>query len=106
MAGYSIECGLKSRIASAFRRSEWPDKQFVNQIYTHSLDALVDAGSLRPSLRTAIAADAAFGVNWATVKDWSEHSRYSLWSIAQARDLIAAIGDPQHGVMRWLSANW
>jgi hypothetical protein len=106
LAGYAVECGLKSRIAGTFRRSEWPDKKFVDRIYTHSLELLLDAAALKVSLSTAIAADAALGVNWAIVKDWSEQSRYSQWTMSQAGDLITAIGHPQHGVMRWLRANW
>jgi HEPN domain-containing protein len=35
LAGLSIECAFKARLAKAIQKYEFPDKKFVNEIYIH-----------------------------------------------------------------------
>ena len=37
---------------------------------------------------------------------WSEQSRYETISEDVARDLVEAIGDPDHGVLQWFTSLW
>ena len=41
------------------------------------------------------------------MKDWSEETRYQT-SVAEkvARDMFAAVTDPQNGVLTWLKNHW
>ena len=105
LAGYSVECGLKSCIAKQVRRHQFPDRQTVNQSYKHDLDLLVGVAGLRDELAQEMKRDADFEKNWLVVKDWSEQSRYSITAQREARDMLEAVMDPQHGVMQWIMRN-
>jgi hypothetical protein len=49
----------------------------------------------------------AFAANWAVVKEWSEHKRYSIGISRQdAQDLFTAITARQNGVLAWLRRYW
>ena len=62
---------------------------------------------LKPHLEARAGADKAFEVNWTTVKDWNEVSRYdSTITDVKARDLFAAVTDQGHGVLTWLKTLW
>ena len=61
---------------------------------------------MRGDLNTAVAASPAFAVNWTTVKDWTEVSRYDhLIGAAKARDLYRATAG-RNGVMTWVRHRW
>ena len=106
LAGYAAECGLKACIAKKVRRYDFPDKDLANASYSHNLEALVKAADLLRDLHAATAADPALEVNWGVAKDWREVSRYERRTRRQAEDLLLAIGDPQHGVFRWIRRFW
>ena len=105
LAGYSIECALKACIARRTRRSEFPDLNVVKRSYSHNLAELLEVAELGSKLKAA--KDPALEVNWNTVRDWNEHSRYNprITDVA-ARDLIKAISAPTHGVLSWLKKYW
>jgi len=97
---------LKACIARQFREYDFPDKKTVNDSYTHDLTKLVKiAGLERERERAEDAAD-DFKLNWATVKDWSEESRYEQRSEAQATAILEAIRNAQFGVMQWITQHW
>lgn len=50
LAGYAVECALKSIIAMGFRANEIPDKYLVNSVYTHNLNELLNLAGLRRPL--------------------------------------------------------
>jgi hypothetical protein len=104
LGGYAIECALKACIARHIRAEEMPAKNFGNQVYNHDLSALL----LLTGLATdrPLGGDADLDVNWATVKDWSEQSRYVEKPEIEARELLAAIDDDTHGVLAWLTQHW
>src|SRR5215213_2507506 len=91
IAGLAIECGLKAKIATAFKASTWPTKKFVLDIHTHDLSALVKQAGLDPGRLAQEAASPAFRVYWNTVKGWTIESRYKDWSPAEARDIVEAV---------------
>lgn len=106
LSGYAVECALKARIASDFGRYAMPDLRLVKDSHTHHLPTLVKLADLDGALQAEQNTNAAFAVNWAVVKDWSEHSRYEFWSEAKARDLYAAISARKDGVFPWLAKRW
>lgn len=106
LAGYVIECALKSCIAKQTRRFEFPDKQKVQNAYTHNLVKLVELAGLKTALDIHGAANSVFASNWAIVKVWSEESRYQSYSRIQAQDLYDAISDPTDGVLPWMKLHW
>jgi len=106
LAGYAIECGLKSVLARQFRSATIPNKKLVNDLHTHDLAALVRLAGLQASLDAASSADEDLAVNWNVVKDWNEASRYRTWSELEARDIVRAVTDRNHGMMKWIRSVW
>jgi HEPN domain-containing protein len=108
LAGYAIECAIKARIAGQFRENEIPDRGFVNEIYTHDLRRLIRFAGLQAELDEATQADAELGQKWAIVRDWSEQSRYEIWTREEASAMIAAAaGDERReGLFQWLISRW
>lgn len=106
LAGYAVECGLKACIARQFREHDFPDKGIVNDSYTHDLSRLVKiAGLEKDRTQTAESSD-DFKSNWATVKDWSETSRYEQRSETEAKAIISAIANTTSGVLQWITQHW
>jgi HEPN domain-containing protein len=106
LAGYAVECGLKVCISKSFSKYTFPDPKIGRGMYTHGLYELVRFAGLESQLKTDMAADTTFAVQWAVAKDWNESSRYTLWPEADARDLYRAINMRAHGVLRWVKKQW
>ncbi len=107
LLGYAIECGLKACAARQFRQDEVPDKTIVNDFYTHRLDKLLGIAGIKAALDRRASHDAAFQINWNTVRDWSETSRYDhSISETMARDMQIAVAEPTNGVLSWLRTKW
>jgi hypothetical protein len=107
LLGYAVECALKACAARQFRQDEVPDKTVVNDFYTHRLDKLLSISGVKGALEDRARADPAFQVNWNTVRDWNETSRYDhSTSEAKARDMCVAVADPTSGVLTWLKTQW
>lgn len=107
LLGYAVECGLKACAAKQFREYEVPDKKIVNEFYTYRLDNLLNISGARAALEKQAIADPQFEVNWNTVRDWNEASRYDhSMTEAKARDMLIAVMDPSSGVLAWLKTQW
>jgi HEPN domain-containing protein len=105
VCGYAVECALKACICRMTRQDYFPPKDAA-RYYVHDLAKLLDIANLKSEFDKEKERDSAFSVNWAVVKDWSEESRYQGRQQQQARELVKAVSDPQHGVLRWLRENW
>jgi len=106
LAGYAVECGLKACIAKETQRYEFPEKKRADASYTHSLKELVRVAELRDGLQAAKDADPLFARYWNRAQAWSEQSRYGRNFQESARALIEAVGDRNHGVMKWAKRYW
>lgn len=106
LAGYVVECALKACIAKRTRRHDFPDKKRADKSWTHLLNDLVGLAELTDSLTTEIQGDTVFSRNWANVVRWKEDSRYAINGEREAVDLVKAISDRRHGVLRWLRQHW
>jgi hypothetical protein len=106
LAGYAVECALKSCIAKSTRRYDFPDKQRVDASYTHNLRELVRLANLERALADLKKDDKDFKKNWELVESWREASRYEQHDLAESAKLIEAIGARNHGVIRWIKLFW
>ena len=106
LAGYAVECALKSCIAKKTKRFEFPPKD-SNKLYVHKLGTLVELAGLKPALDAEMRNVKAFEDNWAVVKDWREDARYEVKiDKNQANDLYVAITADPNGVLSWLKKYW
>ncbi len=107
LAGYAVECAIKSCIAKNVQQHDFPDKDRVNQSYSHNLVQLIRAANLEDEFNNAKVKNQAFDDFWKVVKDWTESARYDATiTNVNAANLIAAIIDPAHGVLPWLVQRW
>jgi hypothetical protein len=109
LAGYAVECGLKScvlRRLSAAPELIFLEKRFSEKCWTHNLEDLVELADLKSARASAVAANADLGINWQTVKEWSEQDRYRMKTEAQARALVVAVTDNTNGVLPWIKGLW
>lgn len=107
LLGYAVECALKAYIAKQTKRYDFPDKKFVNDIYTHDLNKLLSVSGLEAEYRKEIVRTPNFELNWTVVKDWSEQSRYASGvSRAKAKDFRSAVVSRRTGILPWLQKRW
>jgi HEPN domain-containing protein len=104
--GYAVEYALKACIAKETQRCEFPEKKRVNSSHTHDLKELVRVAALQNVLRTAVNGDPMLLKYWDVVQSWSEQSRYIKHSPESAQALIEAVGDRNHGVIKWVKHYW
>jgi hypothetical protein len=102
LAGYAVECALKSIIAMGFRANEIPDKSLVNSVYTHNLKDLLNLAELKGPLDEAMSESPDLRESWATVSNWSEHARYRTWTADAAATMLEAVGAADKGLLQWL----
>ncbi len=111
LAGYAVECGLKACIALQTLQHEFPDRKRVNKSYSHDLEQLIGLTQI-PWDENAkdfkdFEADTSLMRNWSLIStEWSEGTRYENASDIEAKDLLRAIDDPEHGVLQWLQKYW
>ncbi|MGD0007760.1 MAG: DNA-binding protein [Terriglobia bacterium] len=84
-----------------------PERKTVEQLYTHRLEGLLNISGAKAGLESRAKADPPFQVNWNTVCDWGETSRYDHSTTeTKARDMLLAVTDPSSGVLPWLKTQW
>jgi len=106
LSGYVVECGLKACIAKKVRKHEFPDKETVNQSYTHNLVQLLGIAGLEIKFKEKALRSKQFEVNWSTIKDWSENSRYEVINEKKAKDMYKALINRKDGVLQWIKLYW
>ncbi len=106
LSGYVVECALKACIARKTKRFDFPDRQRVNESWTHSLEALLRTADLRDEFDQARRLDNQLDLNWLVVRDWRETSRYEQHDQQEAEGIYRAIADNRHGVLKWLRRHW
>jgi HEPN domain-containing protein len=112
LAGYAIESGLKACIAKRTQQYDFPDKKLVNDSHTHDLGKLLDLAGLSDFLKNDVASNIELKLDWETVRDWSEQSRYELFKgdptggLVEAELLIDAVESEKGGVLRWIRQSW
>jgi HEPN domain-containing protein len=107
LAGYAIECALKACVAKQIQQFDFPEKRLVDRSYTHNLAQLLEVSGVKASFEEEAAQNELFRFRWNIVRDWSEASRYDVGTTEKAaRDMLAAVGDENAGVLAWLKIHW
>jgi hypothetical protein len=112
LAGYAVECALKACIAKMTQQHDFPDKKLADKSYTHDVERLLDAAGLSESLKNDFAKNADLELDWETVREWSEQSRYDLFEgdqmggLVTAQLLIDSVESEKGGVLRWIRQSW
>jgi HEPN domain-containing protein len=106
IAGYAVECALKAIICLRFSAHTLPDKNFVQKVHSHKLDELMTIAGVKVDFEARAKADDVFKANWGIISQWSEQSRYEFKDEFNARALLDAIGNKNHGLLPWLKTLW
>jgi len=116
LAGYAVECALKASIAKRTQLHDFPDKKLVNDSHSHDLGKLLELAGLSDLLKNDVTSNVELKLDWETVRDWSEQSRYQLYDqlydgnpfggLHEAKLLIDAVESEKGGVLRWIRQSW
>lgn len=112
VAGYAIECALKSCILAQMTETGWVfhDKWKADECRTHDIGSLIKLAGLTDALnqriRTSAASGDQFNANWGIAKTWDVEKRYQPNTEADARQLYIAITDTPDGVLQWVRQYW
>ena len=111
LAGYAVECGLKSCILAHLDRTGilFKDRNYLKSLadcWTHELDKLVGITGLTAELGVACGANPGLAGYWGVAKDWKETSRYEEKTEIQARELFEAVSHKPDGVFVWIQSRW
>jgi HEPN domain-containing protein len=106
LAGYAVECALKSCFAKSVKRYDFPEKNRADKIFTHKLPELARLANLDADLAVAKQANSKFAASWLLASNWTEESRYSMWTKNDAEAIIKAISGKNDGVLSWIKRRW
>ena len=107
LAGYAVECALKACAARRFREYEVPEKDFVQDFYTHRFEKLLHISGCNDAFYQRIGKDPKFNEYWTLLLDWNEAARYNRTKTeTDARRMLEAVSDPAYGVLSWLKTMW
>ena len=106
LSGYVVEFALKACIAKKTRRHDFPDMVLVRRVFTHDLTELLTLSKLDSALEQEMGRNPEFRLNWYTVREWREQSRYQTPTEELARQIFRAVADSKNGVLRWLKQFW
>jgi hypothetical protein len=106
LAGYAVEFALKACIAKQIQAEDVPDKRFILDFHTHTIEDLVRLVGLTAERDRDAKADKDLADKWQLVKDWREDSRYKYHTQAAAQALFDAVTDTTHGVLQWIKPRW
>ena len=108
MAGYSLECALKSCVLAYIERTGiiFEDKKYAEKCWTHDLEELIKHAGLAVERDKTTGTNPTLESNWLIAKDWDEKSRYRLSTELQAKMLCHALDDHLDGVLPWVRKFW
>jgi HEPN domain-containing protein len=107
LTGLAVECALKSCLAGAVKEHDFPDKDFVKEMYVHKLEKLFKLnGALWAQLQANMKTDGKLAVNWSTVKDWDDSKRYDIVEELAAKGVYDAATEADSGVLEWIRRRW
>lgn len=108
LSGYALELGFKAAACKLFLAECLPDRNLVQSLYQqgHDLKTLTGLAGISKAFEDARAADPLLQVNWSTTSQWSVASRYEMIDEFKAVEMVNAVADAEHGVLRWLKNHW
>lgn len=106
LAGYAVECALKSCIAKRTGQHDFPERD-APKYYKHDLQELLVHARLKQELDLAIETEPLLEGDWVAVQNWSEEARYEQGKTFQeAQSLVDAIEQGTGGILPWLQQRW
>jgi hypothetical protein len=107
ICGYVVECALKACICKRMNQFDFhPSPEESRAAWSHDFEKLIRAAELESELKAARAADLDLDVKWESVENWSPNSRYERHGEPEARLILDAIADPDHGVLSCTKRLW
>ncbi len=108
LAGYAVECGLKSCVLALIERTGiiFIQRKFLEDCWTHDIETLVKTAGLKDERTSDIVANPGRALSWGQAKDWTVDARYDQKTEAQARKLYEAVINPLIGVLPWIKMHW
>jgi HEPN domain-containing protein len=111
LAGYAVECGLKSCILLYVETTGmiFKDRKYLDKLakcWTHDLTELLTLANLTSDFGMARQANPLLDGYWGVAKDWNEVSRYEQKTESEARELYEAITNVPNGVLPWIQKRW
>jgi hypothetical protein len=108
MCCYVVECALKACICKRTNQFDFhPSPEESRAAWSHDFEKLIKAAGLGREFQAARAADEDLNIDWDYVgKGWSPDSRYERRTQREARALLAAVADPDHGVFSCIKRFW
>jgi HEPN domain-containing protein len=107
ICGYVVECALKACICGRTSQFDFfSHPEVARKAWSHRFVNLIEVSGLEEDFTAARKADRALDVNWKSVDDWSEDSRYEPRGQKEAEGLLAAVSDPEHGVLSCIKRFW
>ncbi len=104
--GYVVECALKACVAKLTKSEDFPDLKRAREAHTHALENLSHAAGVDKTIQQLAKTDRQFRWNWGVVNRWTEASRYQSRREQEAREMLAAVSDPSHGVLQCIKRFW
>lgn len=106
LAGYSIELALKACYCKSVPEKSFPPKKDVyDKLYKHDLGGLLVVSGILTQFNENLEKSDMYKVNWETVKDWNEQSRYAVMLEKDARPIIEAITG-KDGILGLIKTLW
>jgi hypothetical protein len=102
LSGYAVP--LKACFAKAVRRHDFPDKS-ARDIFVHRLPRLLAFAHLEEKLQQDKQLDPRLEAAWNVVVNWTEESRYTVWTRSEAKKLLGAIKG-RGGMLPWIKQRW
>jgi HEPN domain-containing protein len=107
MCGYVVECALKACICKSTDQFDFhPGLDYARKAWSHKFDDLIGLAELRGMFETDRKTDKSLDIYWRVVAGWNENSRYSPRGEREAKDLLTAVSDPEHGVLACIKQHW
>ena len=107
LCGYVIEFALKARICKVLDIPDYPSSGRLKSAYAvHDFDQLLLLSGLKNKLN---AAPVELYANWSITTPWTPELRYAprgTISQAKAQEVLDAVRDRSHGVLRWIMNYW
>lgn len=105
LAGYVVECALKACIAKQKREYDFPPKDAATA-WNHDLEKLLKRAGIADTFEQDRESDSELAVNWNVAKDWNADARYQSQGQKKAEEMLRAVSDQQHGVLRCIREYW
>ena len=102
LAGYAVEFGIKAILCRGIRAQEMPDPD-IKDYFVHDLKKLLKYAGLTDEIQGLGLLASSWNL---LITKWSEATRYSGWTQAEAQSMIIAVGDSSKGVLPWLRSKW